>query len=64
MALELDKGDQNEVKAVKHDSSGQHCNPLACFCVFILSPVREGSNLYGDHRGSIFSNRAETSQEG
>ena len=33
-------------------------------CVFIPSPVREGSTLFGDHRGSILSNRAETSQEG
>ena len=33
-------------------------------CVFILSPVKEGSTLLRDHRGSIFSNRAETSQEG
>ena len=33
-------------------------------CVFISSPVKEGSTRYGDHRGSILSNRAETSQEG
>ena len=31
-------------------------------CVFIPSSVREGSTLLGDHRGSILSNRAETSQ--
>ena len=35
-----------------------------CVCVFIPSPVREGSTLFGDHRGYILSNRAETSQEG
>ena len=35
-----------------------------CVCVFIPSPVREGSTLFWDHRGSILSNRAETSQEG
>ena len=32
-------------------------------CVFIPSPLRERSTLLGDHRGSVLSNRAETSQE-
>ena len=35
-----------------------------CKCVVIPSPMREGSTLLGDHRGSILLNRAETSQEG
>ena len=34
-----------------------------CVCVFIPSPVMEGSTLLGDDGGSILSNRAETSQE-
>ena len=31
----------------------------AIVCLFDLSPVREGSNIFGDHRGCILSNRAE-----
>ena len=34
------------------------------FCGFIVSPVSEGSTFFGDHRGSILLNRAETSWEG
>ena len=37
--------------------------PAAAMCVFIPSPVMEGSTLFGDHRGSIFSKRAKISQE-
>ena len=33
-------------------------------CVFILSPVKQGSTLFWDCIVSILSNRADTSQEG
>ena len=43
---------------------GESGKNMHCVYLFIPSPVREGSNLFGDCRGSIFSNRAETNQEG
>ena len=36
---------------------------LPTVCVYPIS-CKGGMNLFGDHRGSVLSNRAETSQEG
>ena len=47
-----------------HDGVKSYGNVKGCVCVFIPSPVREGSTLFGDHRGSILSKIVETSQEG
>ena len=44
-------------------TKGKENRPLKVQCVYPF--YREGGiNLFGDHRGSILSNRAEISQEG
>ena len=43
---------------------GKYLYQSRCVYVFIPSPVREGSTLFGDHSGSNLLNRAKTSQEG
>ena len=44
-------------------SPTHHSDKCVCVCVYPFS--RDGGiNLFGDHRGSILSNRAEINQEG